>query len=151
MCLSCWFRQLKNISKLIRVCKTSKVISCLCLSIFLLFVLIPLAPFKTSLRIGFRFVGVLKPFWLCQALTADMYTLIVVDVTDQLKCSAKYTTTSLSAGKAQTLCRQQKQKCLNHRIPALYVALVEGTNACLITSFRLIVKAFLKLQVWVLG
>ena len=152
MCLSCWFRQLEDFSKVMRVCKISKVIGCLCLLIFLLFAWILLVPFRTSLRIGFpgiRLVGVVKPFRLCQTLIADMYTLIVVGVTDRLKYTAKYATVSLSAGKAQTLCRLQN--CLNRWIPALYVALVEGAKACLITSFRLRVGAFLELQVWVLG
>ena len=38
---------------------------------------------------------------------------------------------------------------LNLLMPALYVALVEGVKVCLITSFRLRVKAFLELQGWV--
>ena len=78
-----------------------------------------------------------------------MYTLIVVGVTDQLRYTAKCATVSLAAGKVQTLCRLQN--CLNGQVPALYVALVEGAKACLTTSFRLRVKTFLELQVWVLG
>ena len=133
---------------MISVRKTSQVIGRLCLVIFLFFAWILLAPFRTSLRIGFRLVGVLNPYRLCQALTAAMYTLIVVGVTDRLKSTAKYATVSLLAGQARILCRLQN--CLNRRIPALYVALVEGAKACLTTSFRLTVKAFLELQVLVL-
>ena len=62
MCLSYWFRRLEEFSDVISVRKTSKVIGRLCLVILLFFAWILLAPFRTSLRIGFRLVGVLKPF-----------------------------------------------------------------------------------------